>query len=155
MAAPTALQFFGKNINLLKLSDLATATINMLLTTSTYTPNTTATGHSALADITNELANGQGYTTGGVALATPAVAVFSTTGYKFSTGNAAWTASGTGIPAWRFGVIYVVGSLWGITSPLLGYFTGDGTPADVPLTAAGNTMTINVPANGWVTDTRT
>jgi len=155
MAAPSAVQFYGNNIDLLKLSDLSGVTVNMLLTTSSYTPDTTNTGHTVLANITNELANGQGYTTGGVALSSPAIATFSTTGFKFSTGNATWTASGSGIPAWRYGVIYVVGSLWGITSPLLGYFTGDSAPADIPLTAAGNTLQINCPANGWFTDTRT
>jgi hypothetical protein len=155
MAAPSAIQFYAENLNVLKATDLTGATINMLLTTSTYVPDSDNVGHKALADITNELANGQGYTTGGVALAAPTIADFSTTGYKFSTGNASWTASGSGIPAWRYGVIYVVGSLWGITSPLLGYFTGDSAPADVPLTAAGNTLQINTPANGWFTITRT
>lgn len=155
MAAPSAIQFYANNIDLLKLTDLSGATINMLLTTSSYTPDTTNTGNTVLADITNELANGNGYTTGGVALSAPTVAVFSTTGFKFSTGNASWTASGAGIPAWRYGVIYVVGALWGVTSPLLGYFTGDSAPADIPLTAAGNILQVNCPANGWFTDTRT
>lgn len=155
MAAPSAFQFYGKNINALKLSDLSGAVVNMLLTTSVYAPDTSNTGHTVLANITNELATGNGYTAGGVALATPATAVFSTTGFKFSTGNATWTGSGTGVPAWRFGVIYVVGALWGVTSPLLGYFTGDSAPADVPLTAAGNVLQINCPANGWFTDVRT
>lgn len=127
----------------------------MLLTASTYTPDTDNAGHSVLADITNELANGNGYTTGGVALSSPTIADFSTTGYKFSTGNASWTASGSGIPAWRYGVIYVVGSLWGLSSPLLGYFTGDSAPADIPLTAAGNSLQVNCPANGWFTEVRT
>ena len=155
MAAPSAFQFYGNNIDILKASDLTTATINMLLTTSTYVPDTTNTGHTVLANITNELANGNGYVTGGVALSAPTLAAFSTTGFKFSTGNAVWTASGTGIPAWRYGVIYVVGALWGITSPLLAYFTGDSTPADIPLTAAGNSLQITTPANGWFTITRT
>ncbi len=154
MSAPSAFQFYAKNLNVLKTSDLSGATIKMLLTTSTYSPNTTETGHSALADITNELANGNGYSTGGVALASPAIATVSN-GYKFSTGNALWTASGSGIPAWRYGVIYVVGSLWGITSPLLAYFTGDSAPADIPLTASGNSLQVNCPANGWFTITRT
>ncbi len=155
MSAPSACQFYGNNIDVEKLSDLSGATINMLLTTSAYTPDTTNTGHTVLANITNELANGQGYLTGGVALSAPTIATFSTTGFKFSTGNASWTASGTGIPAWRYGVIYVVGALWGITSPLLCYFTGDSAPADIPLTASGNTLQINTPANGWFTVTRT
>jgi hypothetical protein len=155
MAAPSAVQFYGNNIDLLKLSDLTGVTIKMLLTTSAYTPDTTNTGNTVLTDVTNELANGNGYTTGGVALTGPAVAAFSTTGFKFSTGAASWTASGTGIPAWRNAVIYVSGALWGLTSPLLGFFIGDSAPADVPLTASGNILQINCPANGWFTDTRT
>ena len=153
MGAPSAVQFYAKNINVLKLSDLTGATIKMLLTTSAYTPDTSETGNSVLTDITNELANGNGYTTGGVTLTAPAINAI-TGGYKFSTANASWTASGSGIPAWRYGVIYVSGSLWGLTSPLLGRFIGDSTPADVPLTASGNTLQINTPANGWFTDTR-
>src|SRR5260221_10183981 len=93
MSAPSACQFYGNNIDVEKLSDLSGATINMLLTTSAYTPDTTNTGHTVLANITNELANGQGYLTGGVALSAPTIATFSTTGFKFSTGNASWTAS--------------------------------------------------------------
>lgn len=154
MAAPSAFQFYGNNIDLLKLTDLTGVTIKMLLTTSTYVPDTTNTGNTVLANITNELANGNGYTTGGVALSTPTVAAFSTTGFKFSTGNASWTASGVGIPAWRNAVVYVEGVLWGVTSPLLGYFLGDSAPADIPLTAAGNTLQITVPANGWWVVTR-
>lgn len=153
MAAPSAVQFYANNIDLLKLSDLTGATIKLLLTSSAYTPNTTETGHTVLADITNELANGNGYTTGGATLTSPTITAI-TGGFKFSTANASWTASGAGIPAWRYGVIYVSGAFWGITSPLLGYFTGDSAPADVPLTASGNTLQINCPANGWFTDTR-
>lgn len=155
MSAPSAVQVYAEVLNVMKLSDLSGATIKMLLTTSLYVPDTDNVGHAVLGDITNELANGNGYTTGGVALATPAIADFSTAGYKFSTGNALWTASGAGIPAWRYGVIYVVGALWGLTSPLLGYFTGDSAPADIPLTAAGNSLQVNCPANGWFTTTRT
>ena len=59
------------------------------------------------------------------------------------------TASGGSIPAWRYGVMYVSGSLWGKTSPVIGYFLGDSTPADVPATTDGNPLTIQVNANGW------
>ena len=52
MAAPSALQFYAKNINALKLTDLASVNIRLLLTTSVYTPSTIVTGHSVLADIT-------------------------------------------------------------------------------------------------------
>jgi len=36
-----------------------------------------------------------------------------------------------------------------MTNPLIGYFLGDTTPADVPATTVGNPLTINCPANGW------
>jgi hypothetical protein len=154
MSAPSAFQFYANNLDLAKLSDLTGVTIKLLLTTSSYTPDTSATGNTVLADVTNELANGNGYTTGGVALSSPTITAISG-GFKFTTSNAAWTASGTGIPAWRNGVLYVSGALWGITSPLLAYFVGDSAPADVPLTASGNSLTITCPANGWFTVTRT
>jgi len=154
MAAASACQFYANNLDLEKLSDLTGATIKMALLASTYTPNTSETGHTVYADLTNELASANGYTTGGATLSAPTVTAV-TGGFKFSSGNASWTASGAGIPAWRYGVIYVSGSLWGITSPLLCYFTGDSTPADVPLTAAGVILQVSCPANGWFTKTRT
>jgi hypothetical protein len=147
MAAGT-FTFYSKNKNVVKLSDLSGATIKMLLTTSTYTPDTSVTGNSVLADITNELANANGYTTGGVALTSPTITSI-TGGYKFSTGNASWTASGGSIPAWRNAVIYVSGSLWGLTSPLLGFMLGDSTPADIAATASGNQLNVNCPSGGW------
>lgn len=153
MAAPSAVQFYANNLDVEKLSDLVGATIKLALVASTYTPNTGETGHTQFADITNEIAGGTGYTAGGATLATPAVTAI-TNGFKFSSGNASWTASGAGIAAWRYGIIYVSGALWGLTSPLLGYFTGDSAPADVPLTAAGNQLVIACPANGWFTKTR-
>lgn len=154
MAAASACQFYANNLDLEKLTDLTGATIKLALLASTYTPNTSETGHTVYADLTNEIANGNGYTTGGATLATPAVTAV-TGGFKFSTGNASWTASGAGIPAWRYGVIYVSGSLWGITSPLLCYFIGDSTPTDVPLTASGVILQVSCPANGWFAKTRT
>lgn len=139
---------FSRNKDDLRINDLTGATIKMLLVTSTFTPDVTITGNSVLADITNELASANGYTTGGVTLATP-TSTGITGGYKFSTGNVVWTASGSGIPAWRYGILYVSGSLWTLTSPLIGYFLGDSTPADIPLTTSGNTLTVTAPSGGW------
>lgn len=151
MAAPGTVHIYAANVNLIKLSDLTSATVKLALVTSSYSPNITATGHNEWADVSaNELANGNGYTTGGYDLTGEAVAAAAANdGFKFSTGNATWTASGSGIPAWRYGVLYCSGSLWTLTSPLLGYFLGDSAPADVPLTASGNTLGINCPADGW------
>jgi hypothetical protein len=139
---------FSKNKADFRIADIVGAAVKILLTTSSYTPDVTVTGNSLLADIANELANGNGYTTGGIALSSlvdPTI----TGGYKFSSASPVWTASGTGIPAWRNAVMYVSGTLWGKTSPLLGYFLGDATPADIPLTTSGNTLTLTVPAGGW------
>ena len=155
MAAPSALQFYANNLDLLKWGDLTGVTLKLALLTSAYVSDTTNVGHTVYANLTNELATGNGYTAGGVALSAPTIPTFSTTGFSVTTGSAVWTASGTGIPAWRFAVLYVSGTLWALTSPLLGIFTGDSTPADIPLTASGNTLQVNTPANGWFTLTRT
>jgi hypothetical protein len=48
--------------------DLASDTFKMILVTSTYTPDKDT--HNRLDDVTNEVANGNGYTTGGVTVAT-------------------------------------------------------------------------------------
>lgn len=154
MAAPGTFTFYANNLDVEKLSDLVSANIRLALVSSAYTPNNSETGHTVWADVSaNELANGNGYTTGGASL-TGAVAAI-TNGFKFSTGNASWTGSGAGIPAWRYAVMYYLGSLWGVTNPLIGYFVGDSLPQDVPLTAATNILQLNCPANGWFTKTRT
>ena len=151
MAAPGIVHIYAANLNLIKLSDLTSATVKLALVTSSYTPNITATGHDEWADVSaNEIGTTTGYSAGGYDLASEAVAAAAANdGFKFSTGNASWTASGAGIAAWRYGILYCSGSLWTRTSPLLGYFLGDSAPADVPLTAAGNTLGINCPADGW------
>lgn len=155
MAAPSAVQFYANNIDILKLSDLTGATIRLALVTSSYTPNTTQTGHTVWADASaNEIAASGGYSAGGIALATPAVTAV-TGGFKFSTDNGSVTASGGGIAAWRYGVIYVLGSLWSLTNPLIAIFTGDSAPADIPLTSAGNTLQFTCPAAGWFDVVRT
>lgn len=56
--------------------DLDTDTINIMLVTSSYTPDIDA--HTKRSDVTDEVANGNGYTTGGQALAGKAVAVDNT-----------------------------------------------------------------------------
>jgi len=36
-----------------------------------------------------------------------------------------------------------------MTNPLVGYFVGDSTPADIPATTVGNTLTLTCPSGGW------
>ena len=150
MAAGT-FTLYKANIADLRENDLVSANLRLALVTSTYSPsNTTTTGDSLWATPSaNEIANGNGYSTGGLALTGTVAANAGNTGWKLSTGNAVWTASGTGIPAWRYMVLYYLGTLWGKVNPILGYALGDSTPADIPLTTSGNTLTINCPATGW------
>jgi len=126
--------------------------VKLALLTSAYTPNQVT--HNKLADVTAaQLAGGFGYTAGGATLGTKAVTAV-TKGFKFSSANVAWTASGGNIPAWRYGFLYIEGTIDGVVNPAIGYFLGDTTPADIPATLSGSTLTIQCPANGWFDITR-
>lgn len=90
-------------------------------------------GSTTYAGLTNEVANANGYLTGGQAVAltlsgTTSVAVVWTT-------NPVWTAAGGSITA-RFAVLYEVGG------NVLAYCLLDSTPADVTATT-GNTLTVD------------
>ena len=147
--AAGAVTLYSANKDDLNINDLVGATVNLALVTSSYTPDVTVTGHKEWADVSaNEITTAGGYTTGGQAL-TSKVATAITGGFKFSSASPTWTATGGSIDAWRYGVLYVVGSLWGLTNPVIGYFVGDSTPANIPATTVGNTLTVTVPANGW------
>lgn len=148
MAAGTFI-LYRANLDDLSIQSLLGATVKLALVDSDYTPNAANNGHSLWADVSaDEIANGDGYTTGGETVANDATNLV-TNGHNYTSDNVEWTASGSGIPAWRYGVMYVLGTLWGKTNPLIGYFVGDSTPADVPLTTAGNPLTITVPGAGW------
>jgi len=139
---------FENATNLLAASS---ANWRLALVTSSWTPNNATDELWAVAS-GNEIANGNGYTTGG---ATPASTTLSQAGgvVTFTMGNASWTASGAGIPVWRRAVLYYLGTLNGKLNPILGHFLGDSTPADVPVTTAGNTLTVQANASGILTIT--
>ncbi len=152
MAAGT-FTLYRANLDDLRMQDLTGATVKLQLVSSAYTVDDSNTGHSVLADVTNEIANGNGYLTGGATLANDAVST-TTNGFKYDADDVAWVASGGSIPAWRRGVLYVSGSLWGKTNPLIGHFLGDSTPADVPATSDTNTLTVAWNASGIFTLTQ-
>lgn len=85
------------------------------------------------AGLTNEHANANGYTTGGIAVTFTLAGTTSVTA-SFAT-NPVWTASGGSIVA-RFAVIYEV------SGNVLAYCLLDSTPADVTVTT-GNTLTLD------------
>ena len=150
-----AFVFFARNLADLRLNDLPSATVKIALLSSSYTPSAGEAGHHVWSDVSgNEIANGNGYSSGGITLSSTNV-TSRTNGWKFSSANPQWSSSGSGIPAWRYAVMYVSGTLWGKSSPLIGYFLGDAAPADVALTPSGGTLTLTMPAaDGWFDITR-
>lgn len=114
------------------------------------TSNCATLTHTVLANLTNEHANANGYTTGGYTmLSVTWTTVTSTT--TFDSADPQWTASGGPITA-RFAVIYKSGTANAIVNPLVAYCLLDTTPADVTSTD-GNTLTIQNSASGIFTIT--
>ena len=152
MAAPGAFTIPNKA----KLAMLGTAGLlsanaanyKLALIGSGWTPANST--DEVFADVTSEIAGGNGYTSGGIALSGVTLAQSAGT-VTFSSSAAQWTASGSGIPAWRRGVVYYSGTLNGKVNPLVAHFLGDSAPADVPVTTAGNTLTVTPNAAGIVT----
>lgn len=116
--------------------DLDTDTFLMALFLSTSNIGASSTTYAGL---TNEHANANGYTTGGISLGTLALSGTTTVTVDETT-NPVWTASGGSITA-RFAVIYES------AGRVLCYCLLDNTPADVTATN-GNTLTVTFHANG-------
>jgi hypothetical protein len=106
---------------------------------STSNANTLSVGTGVYGDLTNEHANANGYTTGGLALTAETWTRSSST-ITFDAADPVWTASGGSIVA-RFGVIYRNATVNTIVKPLLAVCLLDTTPADVTATD-GNTLTV-------------
>lgn len=146
-SGPMKLNFF----NTTNLLNATSTNFKLALVTSAWTPNTAT--NEVWADMSaNEIAAGNGYTAGGVALTGVALSQASGT-VKFTSNAASWTATGGNIAAWRYGVVYYSGTLNAKVNPVVGYFLGDSTPADVPATSSGNTLTITPNASGIVSAT--
>ena len=94
------------------------------------------------AGVTNEHANANGYTTGGISMG-PLALSGTTTVTVDDPADMVWTASGGSITA-RFAVIYES------AGNVLCYCLLDSTPADVTATT-GNTLTIALHASGIFT----
>jgi hypothetical protein len=119
--------------------DLDTNTFFMALFLSTSNIGAASTTYAGL---TNEHANANGYTTGGVSMGALTLAG-TTTVTVDDPADIVWTASGGSIVA-RFAVIYESGG------NVLCYCLLDSTPADVTATS-GNTLTIALNASGIFT----
>ena len=88
MAISQAMGTQFKRDVMLGLHDLDTDTIKIALYTSSATLNATTTAYTT----SNEVANGNGYTTGGVTLASASVITNSTSGC-FDSNNPEWTSA--------------------------------------------------------------
>jgi hypothetical protein len=125
-----------------------TTNMKMALFLSTSNCDTLSVGTAVYGDLTNEVTNAFGYTTGGVALTGE---TWAQTGgvATFDCDNPVWTASGGPITA-RFAVIYVDATVNSIVKPLICVCLLDTAPADVTATD-GNTLTISINASGVFT----
>lgn len=120
----------------------------MALFLSTSNANTLSVGTAVYGDLTNEHANANGYTTGGVALT--GITFNQAAGVAtFDCSDPVWIAAGGSIVA-RFAVIYRDATVNGIVKPLLCVCLLDVTPADVTVTT-GNTLTITINVSGIFT----
>ena len=119
--------------------DLDTDTFLIALFLSTSNIGAASTTY---AGVTNEHANANGYTTGGISLG-PLTLAGTTTVTVDDPSDAVWTASGGPITA-RFAVIYES------AGRVLCYCLLDSTPADVTATD-GNTLTVAFHASGIFT----
>lgn len=128
--------------------DNASLGLTMALFLSTSNCETLGIGTGVYGDLTNEHANGNGYTTGGVAL-TGETWLNATSTSTFDCDNPEWTASGGSIVT-RFAVIYCNATVNTIVKPLLCVSLLDVTPADITVTD-GNILRVNISATGVFT----
>jgi hypothetical protein len=116
----------------------AADTIKVALVLSTSNAINKALVGAIYSSVTNEVANGNGYTTAGATASTPVIAGGGATAtITFDTANVSWTGSGAGFTA-RAAVIYD-----STTGDLIAYCLLDSTPADVTV-ASGVTLTITI-----------
>ena len=146
MAASNVI-LYRANIDDLRLQYLPGATVKIHFLTSAYVPDATTTGNSVLASITANQISGGGYSNGITLTGVAATAVAN--GWSLTSNNVTVSAVGSTLPAWRYAVLAVSGTLWGKTDPLIGYFLGDNTPADIAAINDGSSYPINMPAGGW------
>lgn len=121
--------------------DLDTHSFRIVLTNSAPTTGT----NTVLADIT-QIANANGYTTGGNTLGT---VTWAETGagtgiWQWTSADSVWTASGGSIGPFRYVVVYD-DTPTSPADPLVGLLDYG---SNVTITT-GNTFTVDVGANGW------
>jgi len=130
--------------------DMDNASLGMqtALFLSTSNCDTLSVGTGVYGDLTNEVANGLGYTTGGI-VDTGEVWTRSGGTITYDCDNTIWTAAGGSIVA-RFAVKYINATVNSIVKPLLCVSLLDTAPADKTATD-GNTFTVAIHGSGVFT----
>lgn len=124
-----------------KLIDLDSDTIKCALFLSTSNAGSAALASARYATLTNQHANANGYTSGGVTVASTYANAGGTE--TFDVADPSWTAAGGSIVA-RFAVLY---SDTATNKDLIAYCLLDSAPADVTITD-GNVLTLAINASG-------
>lgn len=120
--------------------DLDSGTFKMALFTSASNALSSVATSDALADLTNQVSGGNGYTTGGVTLTSVTWTRDGDT-VTFDAADAQWTADSGSIVG-RLAVIYQDDSV-GVSDALVCVCLLDDAPADVTVTD-GNTLTVGL-----------
>lgn len=120
--------------------DLDTAEIRLRLVTSSYTFSDAHTewdnGENDATDPSyNEVANGDGYTTGGIQLANPVV-----TASTIDFDDVTWTSI---TKTFRHIIAVAIGTFGGVVNPVLFRILPDSTPADIVQTGSNYTVQWN------------
>lgn len=110
--------------------DLHNNAVKLMLLTSAYTPSVL---HDVLADVLTspspEVAAGDGYTTGGAALASKTISLSDSPSQSvFTAANVTWAAL---TKTFRYGILYIDATIDGFVKPLIAYILFDTTPANI------------------------
>jgi len=120
---------------------IGTDTIHCALVSSGYTPSA---AHDEWADVSaHEVASGDGYATGGVA-----VTGFTVTNTIIDCNNPAWTAL---TKTFRYAVFYKNGSGGGLTNPLMGWALINTNGGGTDIIVSGSDYSLEISASGLFT----
>jgi hypothetical protein len=126
-----------------------TTHLKLALVTSAYAFSASDSVWAAASG--SELANGNGYTTGGNTITTPVSALSAGIGV-LTADNSVWTFSGT--KTFMAGILYHNQTINAVVNPLIAYILFDNTPADIVITAGqtfgvqwsgGQVLTVTAP----------
>lgn len=126
--------------------ELATDDVYLMLLSSSYSPNMNT--HTVLADVSaSEVAVQGGYAAGGWNLGKMSISRSGAT-VTADLADLVQTATGAGIPAWRYAALYANVTRNTKVKPLIGLLLGNDAPADIPSTPSGTNLVVQWNALG-------